>query len=61
MVFAKRGKDHVAMPRLQAVEDNFDISFSAAQKFLDGTVFLGEAIPEFGPGFRSDQMAAFLG
>ena len=61
MVFAKNGKEHIAMPRLQAVDDNFDVSFSAAQKYFDGTAFLGEAMPGFRPGFGPDQMAAFLG
>ena len=49
------------MPRLQAVDDDFSISFEATEKYLDGTVFLGEAIPGFRPGFGPDQMAAFLG
>ncbi|NIA31508.1 MAG: hypothetical protein GWP06_16570 [Actinobacteria bacterium] len=61
MVFAKKGAEHFVMPRLQAVDDDFSISFSAAEKYLENTVFLGEAMPGFRPGFGPDQMAAFLG
>lgn len=61
MVFAKKGQEHLTMPRLQAVEDDFDVSFSAVQKYLESTAFLGEAMPGFRPGFGPDQMAAFLG
>jgi len=49
------------MPRLQGIDDDFNVSFSAAEKYLEGTVFLGEAMPGFRPGFGPDQMAAFLG
>lgn len=61
MVFAKKGDERFSMPRLQAVDESFDVSSSAAQKYLDGTIFLGEAMPGFRPGFGPDQMAAFLG
>jgi hypothetical protein len=61
MVFAKKGEDHVEMPCLWATEDDFGVGFSAAQKHLDSTAFLGEATPGFRPGLGSDQMAAFFG
>ncbi len=33
----------------------------SALLYLENTVFLGEAVPGFRPGFGPDQMAAFLG
>lgn len=61
MVFAQKTKEFVPMSRLQAVDDDFGVSFLAAGKYLEGTAFLGEAMPGFRPGFGPDQMAAFLG
>ncbi|MCD4830177.1 MAG: hypothetical protein K8R02_00035 [Anaerohalosphaeraceae bacterium] len=61
MVFAKMGEEHITVPRLQSVTDDFSTNFEIAEKYLNGTAFLGEAMPGFRPGFGPDQMAAFLG
>ncbi|HBG26906.1 MAG: hypothetical protein A2Y10_10505 [Planctomycetes bacterium GWF2_41_51] len=61
MIFAQKSNEQLFMSRLQAVDDDFSVSFSAGQKYLDNTAFLGEAMPGFRPGFGPDQMAAFLG
>ncbi len=61
IIFAKKNEEHLTMPRLQAVEDDFEVSFSATEKYLENTAFLAEAMPGFRPGFGPDQMAAFLG
>ncbi len=61
IVWAKTNRDAVDCPRLQPVEDDFSVSFSRYDKFLESHVFLGECIAGFRPGFGPDQMAGFLG
>lgn len=60
IIYAKKDLKYYAMS-FQPVEDDFNLTLSAAKKFMESIEFLGEAIPGFRPGFGPDQMAAFLG
>jgi hypothetical protein len=44
-----------------AVHGNFDHLLQQIDLWLEGTEFLGESVPNFGPDFGPDQFAAFLG
>jgi hypothetical protein len=44
-----------------AVHGNFDLLLEHIDTWLEGTDFLGESVPCFGPDLGPDQFAAFLG
>ena len=46
---------------VQAVTGEFNESIEKIDRYLNDTIFLGEAMPGFRPGFGPDQMAGFCG
>lgn len=61
LIRAEQSTNAQNYPRIVGVDDDFKKVLAGCDAYLDSHSFLGEAMPNFRPGFGPDQMASFLG
>ncbi|RLI27570.1 hypothetical protein DRO58_04030, partial [Candidatus Bathyarchaeota archaeon] len=60
----RKPRRNVTLPAVRTLEEkwtNIDYILKKVELYLESTVFLGDAIPEYWPNLGPNQLAAFLG